>query len=120
VSPTLEFVNTPDGRWVGGRGGEYIPQAASIVKLRTAKRGRSYRGRIFLPFLPEGGQNNGTLNAGDVAQAQTAWDDFVVDIAGNDCSLVVASYKHQTAEVVTTVLVEGEAATQRRRQSRNR
>jgi hypothetical protein len=102
------------------RGGDWIPSFAGIVKFTTAIRGRSYRGRIFLGGIDEGSQAAGVLNATDVATAQASWDGFGARMSTNGADVVVASYKHSTAEGVTHTLVEGLGATQRRRQTRIR
>lgn len=102
------------------RGGDWIPAFAGVVKLTTAKRGRSYRGRIYLGGIDEGSQANGVLNSTDVARAQSSWNGFAFRASANGADFVVASYKHATAEGVTAVTVEGLGATQRRRQTRIR
>src|SRR6185503_9051010 len=41
---------------VGESGAEIIPQACALVKLETAVRGRSYRGRIYIGAVGETAQ----------------------------------------------------------------
>lgn len=118
TTATQSFPTGSPAKWSGGSGAEeYIPQASSLVKLTTATRGRSHRGRIFLPYVGEGNQVNGTLDAGQVATWQASWTEFLEDLGG---ALVVASYKLSSVSSVTSVLCENKTATQRRRQSRNR
>ena len=100
--------------------GQPIPQSAAIVKLTTALRGRSFRGRLYLPDVAENIQDAGELLDTMVSTWQSAWDDFLADMSGAGFPLVVASYTLASAEDVTSVLCESQTGTQRRRQSRNR
>ena len=117
VSATQVFLTAGGVQWQGSAGGDFIPASCSIVSLRTGTRGRSFRGRVYLPFLVEGQQQNGVLSAGGLANWQEAWDDMIGDLGA---TLVVASYKLRVATAVTSALCEGLAATQRRRQSQLR
>ena len=106
-------------KWQGAGGsGDFIPQACTIMKLLTARRGRSYRGRLFLPFVPEASQSQGTLVTGDVDAEAAAWATFMAAMAGDGYDLVVASYTLATAEDVVAIAGEYKTATQRRRQKR--
>jgi hypothetical protein len=106
-------------KWQGAGGsGDFIPQAATVIKLLTGKRGRSYRGRIFLPFLPEASQSQGNIVTGDVDAEAAAWVTFQTAMIADGWIPVVASYVHATAEAITGVSGEYKAATQRRRQKR--
>jgi len=120
TTATQDYTPATPGNWDGGVGGDSIPQASSLVKLTTLTRGRSYRGRVFLPFLPESVQVNGEITSALLADQQSAWDDFVAAGVGGAPQLVVASYLHSTAARVSAALCEAETATQRKRQSRNR
>lgn len=113
------FTGSPT-KWSGNRttGDDIIPQQASVVKFGTAKRGRSYRGRVYLPWVAEGIQANGLLVGPWVPLAQTAWDTFLSSMAASDAHLVVASYKLATADEVIQVHYEQDTATQRRRWKR--
>lgn len=107
-------------KWSGNASaGDWIPMAAGMVSLRTARRGRSYRGRVYLPFTAESGVTNGAVNF-SLTGWQTAWTNFIANITGSDTHLVVASYTNATAEDVVSAIVETELGTQRRRQSRLR
>lgn len=110
--------------YVTGSGADYtgfssshdvIPQGAAIIKLVTAKRGRSYRGRLYLPWVAETFSTNGVLDATTVTNVTAAWVTFLADMASAGPQLVVASYLHSTAEDVIAILCEGMLATQRRR-----
>jgi hypothetical protein len=119
TSATEFFVPDPS-KWTGQTAGDYAPQVAALVKLRTGLRGRSQRGRVFLPFTAEGAQANGKLTGSKVTTMQTEWDAFVSQLLSDDRPLVVASYLHSTSHNVTSEVVEAETGTQRRRQTRNR
>lgn len=58
---------------VAGAGvGDMVPPQASVVfTLRTALRGRSFRGRFYLPGLVEGDQAAGNLTAGAITNMGT-------------------------------------------------
>jgi hypothetical protein len=95
-----------------------IPQVACVVKLTTTERGRSKRGRIFLPWVNEGIADQGTMTASRVTSMQTAWTTFLSDMSTNNCPVVVASYKLASSAIVQAATVESLFATQRRRQPR--
>jgi hypothetical protein len=113
--------NTTGSKWLGQQSGEWIPQAACVVKMITGLRGRSHRGRIFLGPVAEAIDHNGFYVAGPGhGLMQTAWASFESTLVGAGYSLCVASYKLSSAQPVTAVSVETTLATQRRRQSRLR
>lgn len=116
---SFPFITGGPAKWSGNGGsGDYIPQMASIVKMLTAKRGRSYRGRVYLPWVPENNQTNGVLLGTNVTLVTNAWVTFLAAMASAGFPLVVASYKLATAEEVVAVECEARAATQRRRMKR--
>lgn len=50
---TVAF-SPPAGTGVGGEGGESLPnETAFCISFHTARRGRSYRGRIYIPGISE-------------------------------------------------------------------
>jgi hypothetical protein len=105
--------------YIGGvASGTSSPQVATLVKLQTDKRGKSHRGRVFLPFTAEGAQNDGKLDTTPLANLQTGWSAFVTDVATAGEALVVASYKLESFEPVTQAIVESFFGTQRKRQPR--
>lgn len=120
VTPSVDITPATPANWDGGLGGQWIPQSAYLAKFTTSVRGRSHRGRVYLPFVSEGGQSGGLLDASAVPTWQDEWDDFIPDLAATNWSLVVASYKLGTAGTVQSIKCEGETATMRRRQTRNR
>jgi hypothetical protein len=117
TSPTRELSVTG---WVGEGGSDFIPQAAGIVKWNTDKRGRSYRGRNYLPYAPESGQSGGSWVGDTITVPQTAWELWLAGMGSAGVDPVIASYKHATAELITSVTWEKELGTMRPRQERNR
>jgi hypothetical protein len=122
---TSTTVRTPTGsagEFVGEQTGDWSPQVASVVKLQTGLRGRSFRGRVFRPFTAEETASDGFLDNANVLLLQTAWENFIASLAADAFSdtLVVASYKLAEKTPVVAVSAERALATQRRRQSRLR
>lgn len=112
------FTGSP-GRWVGGGGsGDFTPAVCSLVKLLTAQRGRSYRGRVFLPWVAENDTANGTLTGSAVTAGTAAWATWLAAMAGAGVFPGVASYTLASVEPIINILVEPRVATQRRRQVR--
>jgi hypothetical protein len=118
-SVSFHFDTGSDTDWDGQGGTQFIPQASAIVKLATALRGRSYRGRIYLPALAEDRTFNGVVDPTDQGITTAAWDTFGTDMIAAGTTLVVASYKHATAADVTNIICESRTGTQRRRQPRS-
>lgn len=116
---TLPVIIPSAAKWTGFQtGGDMNPATCNIVKLVTGKRGRSYRGRVYLPWVTDGVQTNGILNSSALAGAQTAWVAFHTALTAAGFDWVVASYKLETADDVVGVLCESHTATQRRRNKR--
>jgi len=56
VSPTLgpEFESIPTGSTSGGGSGEWLPSfCAALISLSTTRPGRSGKGRMYIPGIPE-------------------------------------------------------------------
>lgn len=116
---TFPYVPATPAKFVGGGGaGDYIPSACNLMKFVTSKRGRSYRGRFYSPFLVEASQVNGILTGATVTACTTAWVTFVAALVSAGAPLQVASYKLATSEPVVAVLCESYYASQRKRQKR--
>ena len=67
IYPTLsnEFTTIPPGTLVGGGNAAALPSYASVVlSLRTAQGGRSHRGRMYIPGIPEAVTINSSLDPG--------------------------------------------------------
>lgn len=119
VGTSVVFPITAAAKWKGAQAsGNTIPQAAAILKITTANRGRSYRGRMFLPFVAESVHDDGNYNASAAAAQLAAWQTFVGVINGHGLDFGVASYKLAVFTEQTGLFVEPRTATQRRRQQR--
>lgn len=106
-------------KWAGASAsGSVIPQVAALVSHRTGVRGRSFRGRTYLPFVVESLSEVGKLDATTKTSMQTAWTAFVAAMAADTAPLCIASYKLASQALVTTSTVESNLATQRLRQPR--
>jgi hypothetical protein len=127
-------------KWTGtGTASGIEPAASVVVSLKTANRGRRYRGRVYLPFPDEALVGDGSLTAATTT-AQAAWDAFRTAMATASFPLHIASYGrsyHKTggkgqpivltpvswtafSTAVTSITVEKVLGTQRRRQTRLR
>jgi hypothetical protein len=116
VTPTQEFPTSGPG-WVGGTSGEWSPSAAVVVSFTTATRGRSHRGRAYLPFTCDVSNVNGELGSSIHPIMTAAWNDFQAALTSG-LEHVVASYKLHSYAVVIGYAVKSGLATQRRRQTR--
>jgi hypothetical protein len=116
----IKLDGTSDGRWQGNASGQPIAQACGMVKMITGVRGRSNRGRLYLPWVAEDVQSGGFISSAVVATMQTAWDAWLAAMPGTLGSTAVASYRHANQHPVTAIVVESPTGTQRRRQQRNR
>jgi len=98
---------------------QWVPNTALVLTLRTGFRGRSNRGRVYLPFVDEGAVENGQLLAA-AGLIAGPWNDFKDAMNADAHPWEVASYLNATMNFVTQVAVNQAAGTQRRRQSRLR
>lgn len=114
--------HTPTGLtadWTGSISvADITPQVAVLVKSVTAVRGRSHRGRSFLPWCAESVNTAGTLSESTRASMEVAWNLFRTTMATGGWAPVVASYKLAEATDITNYHVEPITATQRRRLKR--
>jgi len=101
----------------GISGGDPLPASvALVVSLRTALRGKSYRGRVYTgPNIESNNTASGTPGASHVSTLALQWTAHLAALAGTGVSLVVASYLHGTAQDVTSVNVDARWDTVRRR-----
>lgn len=101
----------------GVNGSDALPASMCIVvTLRTALRGRSYRGRVYTgPHIESDNGSDGNPVAALITAEQVQWTNFLTALSGSGVSLVVASYLHSTAENVTSVNVDSRWDVQRRR-----
>jgi hypothetical protein len=116
VSATETFYTGSPAEWAGsGSTGDRIVQACALVKLTTSLRGRSYRGRVYLPWVVETATANGVLNSANVDDVTAGWTNFVTDMTSLGSPLIVASYVHSASTIVQTAVCEAPLATQRKR-----
>jgi hypothetical protein len=108
-----------DQPWTHGQGGgNPIPAVCALVQLDTGVRGRSNRGRIYIPAVGESVFSSGLLDAAPREDCETGWEEFRTNLITAGVALVVASYRNRDAHPVIAVSVPQKCATQRRRQSR--
>lgn len=119
-SGATTFLTTTGAKWTGRTTGQAVPAEAALISLRTALRGPRNRGRIYLPWTGESSQSNGVIDPASVTNMITGWTAFIAALNAGGADLVVASYVAATAQTVSSFIVESQAATQRRRQSRQR
>jgi hypothetical protein len=109
-----------NAHWVGGSSGDFIPGASVVVSYGTDLRGRSHRGRIYLPFVCESLQGDGSISSGTATIIREAWEATSGAIIAAGAAQVIASYKLASAADITSWLVLTGLGTQRRRQTRVR
>jgi hypothetical protein len=106
--------------WVMNSGGDYSPASAAVISLHTGQRGARGRGRFFCGPVAEGKMVNGRLLTADMTDMATGWGILISQLASLGSPLVVASYKHADAHVVTSHRIDQILGTQRRRQDQLR
>jgi hypothetical protein len=120
-SVAFPIATTGGAKWSGNQSNNTpTAQNCNIVKLLTAKRGRSYRGRIFLPWADEQAVDGNLLHTGNASACTAAWVAFHTAMTAAGFNLVVASYKLATVDNVAALACENYTATQRRRNKRVR
>ena len=102
VSAAQNFSVTAQGSLVAG---DSIPQSAGVLSFRTTQRGSRGRGRIFLGPIAEDNQAQGIVNNTIRNTVLADWQAFQAALiaASPACDLVVASYVHADAHLVTTI-----------------
>lgn len=95
---SLDSASAPIGTYVpevpvvGGIAGDPLPpQAAVVVTLRTANRGRSGRGRIYISGFSEGDSTGSQINVPRAATIQTGMTAFRAALAAQLIPLSVLS-----------------------------
>lgn len=75
------------------------PQSAAVTTLKTAKAGRTHRGRLYLTGVQELVQNQGTMIAGNLAAYQTTWNNQLVKfgVTGTDPNWQLGIWSMRTA-----------------------
>jgi len=111
---------------VGTHSGDTIPvQVAMVVSFYTANRGRSFRGRNYVPGLTLNQMSDGSnWGATAIANIGTAYDLLKTDAGSLGDNLVVLSRFHNgvrrstgVATLVTSIVPKANVGTQRRRVS---
>ena len=98
-------------------------QDALVMTMNTALRGRSYRGRVYIPALPASARVNGTLwTTAVIAVWNAAWGTLQSNMLTGGWTLSVLSRQNNNvrrttgvATPVTTILGRQPIGTQRRR-----
>lgn len=101
-----------------GTGGNGLPNLCGVIELLTAKRGKSFTGRIFMP-IPTANVNAATGLL--VATVQANMDDFVDQVQTGlaalapSSTIVVASRKLRASTAITGPATRAKAGFIRRR-----
>lgn len=78
--------------------GESMPNnIAQVCSFYTAKTGRSYRGRAYVPGMAELYVDNNYVNAGVAAEIALTYSELQDILFLIGCELVVASFEHDSA-----------------------
>lgn len=117
TSPTEEFLTGIDTYWSGASASAAIPQSAATITWKTAMRGRSKRGRTFLPHVGEGATVDGAIDGTTLTNLQGAWDGLLTDWPSAGITPVVASYLLASAQAVTAYVARARTSTMRKRQT---
>jgi hypothetical protein len=93
-------------------------EVAMVITLRTGIRGRSFRGRMYLPSPTVSNLlANGNLGAGMLTAFPIQCSGFNTALAALTYTWVVASYLHATAQAITSWTMDAAPDVQRRRKS---
>lgn len=112
----------PFGTFPGGGGGAgsglNVPANTSVlIRKNTALGGRKHNGRLFWPWVSEGNVTGaGVIAGGVVSTMQTEFEGWLDDLLGADLPMVLLHGDALTApDTVTSLSVQAQVATQRRR-----
>jgi hypothetical protein len=97
-------IDTPvTGAGLGGSS-SLPPECAAVLTLRTGKRGRRYRGRIYLPAPGIAGVTNatGTLPSTIISGTTAQWAGMQAALVSKQWVPVVASYGQSMHKVPNT------------------
>lgn len=117
-------VPSPTPHPVGSASGEGFPNNVSLtISLRTANRGRSFRGRNYLVGIPENVGSLSQVTSAYAAAVQAAWNTIPASTASAGGVWVVASRFHNklprvtgvTTPITAVVIVDNFVDSQRRR-----
>jgi len=108
----------------GSNGESAVPNNVALcVSLRTANRGRSFRGRSYVAGLGESSVTVSRVNTILVGQIVSAYNELITTLQGIDAPLVVVSKFHDRAArteavstaVETALCIDNVVDSQRRR-----
>jgi hypothetical protein len=92
------------------------PEVAHVLTLRTATRGRSYRGRVYLPpVCVVRLDTNGNLGSTALNGIQTQWSGLQADLNTIQWSMGVASYLRSVFTDAISATMDVRPDVQRRR-----
>lgn len=118
VTAGVTFSVAAAAKWTGGGGADAILQGAQVVSLKSAQRGPRGRNRVFLPWVAEDRQVNGTIDSVVTANVAGAWATFVSAMSALDWQLVAVSAVHNEENALASLSVSSRLYTQRRRARR--
>lgn len=95
-----------------------LPAVACVVSFATGTRGPQGRGRQYVGPITETSVTDGLMEPTVISALQTAWQTYATNLQAITAPLAlqVASYTHEEARTVTSIVVKRPVATQRRRQ----
>jgi hypothetical protein len=100
----------------GASGDNEQPQVAVLIQKRTAQGGRANRGRMYVPMIDGGTFGaEGAMPSGDLLTWQSDIDDWYDSHGAADVGIFVFHANNDTPTEVTSMVVSGLVATQRRR-----
>lgn len=101
----------------GNSSGDFIPEAAAVVSLKTAQRGARGRGRKFIGPLCESRQADGKIPGVDIDHLRDGWTALLSEFSDPvaDIRLGIASYVHADFHPVTSFAVDSFTGVLRRR-----
>jgi hypothetical protein len=118
IGGVLSEANQADGTVGGSSAPPVSPQVSCLIQKQTVTIGRAGRGRIFLPYLAGSyldATNKGIISSADLPTVQTMADDVLATITGDGYTMVLLHRDASTPTPVTSLNVEQQVATQRRR-----
>jgi hypothetical protein len=120
TSASVVTAIAPAAKWTGGGTSDCVLQGAAVVGFKSTHRGPAGRNRIYLPWIGEGSQVNGTLVGDSATIPPTAWETFRVAMLGaaNSTPLKVVSAHDGVARNCVGIGWNPILRTQRRRARR--
>lgn len=116
VGPSGEYTTPAVGGGSDVTGGAAI---SLLVQKKTGLGGREGRGRLYMPGLGEGSVDpGGDVVSANLAVFQTNWDAFLTEIETVSNGMVLLHNSLTAPTPVSSLVLSGVVATQRRRQRR--